>query len=81
MKPVFQILSIVDSLLMLALLWLIWTFPANPVPLLTSGLLAGLNAVFQSVSLEPLPYQIRVTLRVGGLLVALAMAVCLAFVK
>jgi len=81
MKTVFQILSISVSLLLLALLWFVWAFPHSPVPLLTSGMLAGLNAVFQSATLDPLPYQVRVTLRVGGFLVAVAMAVSLALVK
>jgi hypothetical protein len=81
MKPVFQVLSIIDSFLLLALLGFIWAFPASPVPLLTSGMLAGLNAVFVSASLEPLPYRVRVTLRLGGFLVTLAMAVSLAFVR
>lgn len=81
MKAVFQILTIVDSFLLLALLWFVWAYPASPVPLLTAGLLAGLNAVFQSASLDPLPYQIRVALRVGGFVVALVMAVSLVFVK
>jgi len=81
MKSVFQILSIVDSFLLIALLGLVWVFPHSSVPLLTAGMLAGLNAVFQSVALEPLPYQVRVTLRVGGFVVALVMAVSLAFVK
>ncbi len=81
MKTAFQVLTIVDSLLLLALLWFVWAFPHNPVPLLTSGLLAGLNAVFQSAVLDPLPYQVRVALRVGGFLVAVVMAVSLAFVR
>ena len=81
MKAVFHVLIIVDSFLLLALLWFVWAFPHSPVPLLTAGLLAGLNAVFQSATLDPLPYQIRVALRVGGFLVAVAMAVSLAFVK
>lgn len=81
MKPVFQILSIIDSFLLIGLLVLIWVFPHSSVPLLVAGMLAGLNAVFQSVVLDPLPYQARVTLRVGGFVVALTMAVSLAFVK
>jgi hypothetical protein len=81
MKSVFQVLSIVDSFLLIGLLGLIWVFPHSAVPLLAAGMLAGLNAVFQSVVLEPLPYQVRVTLRVGGFVVALVMAVSLAFVK
>jgi hypothetical protein len=81
MKAVFQVLSIVDSFLLLALLGFVWAFPHSPVPLLTSGMLAGLNAVFQSAALEPLAYQARVILRVGGFLVAVVMAVCLVFVR
>lgn len=81
MKPVFQVLSIIDSFFLLGLLVLIWAFPHSPVPLLTAGMLAGLNAVFQSVALEPLAYQARVILRVGGFVVAVVMAVSLAFVK
>ncbi len=81
MKPVFQVLSIVDSFLLLGVLGLMWAFPHSPVPLLTAGLLAGLNAVFQSVALEPLAYQARVVLRVGGFLVAVVMAVSLFIIR
>lgn len=81
MKAAFNVLTIVDSFLLLVLLGFVWAFPHSPVPLLTAGMLAGLNAVFQSAVLDPLPYQVRVTLRVGGFLVAVAMAISLIFVK
>jgi hypothetical protein len=81
MKPVFQILSIVDSFLLLLVLGLVWAFPHSGTPLVAAGLLAGLNAVFQSVVLEPMAYQARVALRVGGFVVAVVMAVSLFFVR
>jgi len=81
MKPVFQVLSIVDSFLLVGTLGLVWAFPHSAVPLLAAGMLAGLNAVFQSVALEPLAYQARVVLRVGGFIVAVAMAVSLFIVR